>query len=83
MGAVLLADRTWDHKPVYLLPLIGDPVVAALFSWGSAVLAYLYRVMGRVVFFTGGTQKGIGDLRGFALLVQLWPLEIFPIIVER
>ncbi|CAN1146000.1 Protein MAIN-LIKE 2 [Linum perenne] len=52
VGAVLLVDRTGDHIPVYLLPLIGDPVVVASFSWGSAVLAWLYLVMGRVAFFT-------------------------------
>ncbi|CAN1283467.1 Serine/threonine-protein phosphatase 7 long form homolog [Linum perenne] len=45
VGGVLLADRTGDHIPAYLLPLISDPNVAATFSWGSAVLAWLYRQM--------------------------------------
>ncbi|CAN1248798.1 Protein MAIN-LIKE 2, partial [Linum perenne] len=83
VGAVLLVDRTGDHIPVYLLPLIGDPVVVASFSWGSAVLAWLYLVMGRVAFFTGSSQKGTSDLGGFTLLVQLWALERFLRIVER
>ncbi|CAN1263339.1 Protein MAIN-LIKE 1, partial [Linum perenne] len=83
VGAVLLADRSGDHIPVYLLPLIGDPVVAASYIWGSAVLAWLYRVMGRAVFFTGGSQKGTGDLGSFTLLVQLWALKRFLRIVER
>ncbi|CAN1160416.1 Protein MAIN-LIKE 2 [Linum perenne] len=82
-GAVLLADRTGDHIPTYLLPLIGNPYVVATFSWGSVVLAWLYRIMGRAAFFTGGSQKGISDLGGFTLLVQLWALEIFPHIAKH
>ncbi|CAN1178973.1 hypothetical protein LINPERPRIM_LOCUS36910 [Linum perenne] len=46
VGAVLLANRIGDHILAYLLPLIGDPDVVATFSWGSAVLAWLYRQMG-------------------------------------
>ncbi|CAN1190090.1 Protein MAIN-LIKE 2, partial [Linum perenne] len=83
VGAILLADRSGDHIPLYLLPLIGDPLIASSFSWGSAVLAWLYKVMGRAVFFTGGSQKGSGDIGGFILLVQLWTLERFPHIADR
>ncbi|CAN1190066.1 Protein MAIN-LIKE 2 [Linum perenne] len=32
VGAVLLAGRSGDHIPVYLLPLIGNPVVVASYS---------------------------------------------------
>ncbi|CAN1752743.1 hypothetical protein LINPERHAP1_LOCUS4858 [Linum perenne] len=39
--------------------------------------------MGRAAFFTGGSQKGISDLGGFTLLVQLWALEIFPHIAKH
>ncbi|CAN1332271.1 hypothetical protein LINPERPRIM_LOCUS35654 [Linum perenne] len=39
------------------------------FSWGSAVLAWLYKAMGRAAFFTSASQKGTGDIRGFTLLV--------------
>ncbi|CAN1140330.1 Protein MAIN-LIKE 2 [Linum perenne] len=53
LGAVLLADRSGDLIPVHLLRLVGDPVVASTFSWGSAVLAWLYKAMGRAAFFTG------------------------------
>ncbi|CAN1821559.1 Protein MAIN-LIKE 1 [Linum perenne] len=55
VGAVLLADRSGDHISVYLLPLVGDPLVASSFSWGSAILARVYKAMGRAVFFTGGS----------------------------
>ncbi|CAN1128571.1 Protein MAIN-LIKE 2 [Linum perenne] len=51
VAGVLLADRNGDHIPVHLLQLIGNPRVASTYSWGSAVLAWLYKVMGRVAFF--------------------------------
>ncbi|CAN1829613.1 Serine/threonine-protein phosphatase 7 long form homolog, partial [Linum perenne] len=45
LAGVLLADRNGDHIPVHLLQLIGDPRVASTYSWGSAVLAWLYKWM--------------------------------------
>ncbi|CAN1160098.1 Protein MAIN-LIKE 2, partial [Linum perenne] len=83
LGAILLADRTRDLIPVHLLRLIGDSRVASTFSWGSAVLAWLYKAMGRAAFFTAGSQRGTSDLGGFTLLVQLWALERFPRIADR
>ncbi|CAN1193332.1 Serine/threonine-protein phosphatase 7 long form homolog, partial [Linum perenne] len=83
LGGVLLADRSGDHIPVHILPLVGDPRVAGTYSWGSAILAWLYKVMGRAAFFTGGSLRGTGDIGGFTLLVQLWALERFPRIAER
>ncbi|CAN1291458.1 Protein MAIN-LIKE 2 [Linum perenne] len=43
VAGVLLADRNGDHIQVHLLQLIGDPRVASTYSWGSAVLAWLYK----------------------------------------
>ncbi|CAN1851612.1 Protein MAIN-LIKE 2, partial [Linum perenne] len=83
LGAILLAERTGDLIPVHLLQLIGNSAVASTFSWGSAVLAWLYKAMGRAAFFTAGSQRGTGDLGGFTLLVQLWALERFPRIADR
>ncbi|CAN1334475.1 Protein MAIN-LIKE 2 [Linum perenne] len=83
LGAVLLADRSGDLIPVHLLRLVSDSVVAGSFSWGSAILAWLYKAMGRATLFTGGSQKGTGDIGGFTLLVQLWALERFPYIADR
>ncbi|CAN1292164.1 Protein MAIN-LIKE 2, partial [Linum perenne] len=51
LAGVLLADRNGDHIPVHLLQLIGDRRVASTYSWGSAVLAWLYKVIGRATFF--------------------------------
>ncbi|CAN1155572.1 Protein MAIN-LIKE 2 [Linum perenne] len=78
VGAVLLADRSGDLIPVHLLRLLCESGDAGSFSWGSAVLAWLYKAMGRAAFFTGTSQKGTGDIGGFTLLVQLWALERFP-----
>ncbi|CAN1743510.1 Protein MAIN-LIKE 2, partial [Linum perenne] len=69
------------------LPTQGLPVLVALdertYRWGSAVLTWLYKVMGRAAFFTGGSLRGTGDIEGFTLLVELWALERFPRIAER
>ncbi|CAN1853599.1 Protein MAIN-LIKE 1, partial [Linum perenne] len=83
VAGVLLADRNGDHIQVHLLQLIGDPRVASTYSWGSAVLAWLYKVMGRAAFFSASSMRGTGDIVGFTLLVELWALERFPRIVER
>ncbi|CAN1155722.1 hypothetical protein LINPERHAP2_LOCUS20570 [Linum perenne] len=83
LGVVQLADRSGDFIPVHLLRLVGDSTVAGTFSWGSAVLELLYKAMGRAVFFTDGSQKVTGDLRGFTLPVQLWALKRFPHIADR
>ncbi|CAN1346308.1 Serine/threonine-protein phosphatase 7 long form homolog [Linum perenne] len=83
LGGVLLANRRGDHILVHILQLVGDPRVAGTYSFCSAVLAWLYKVMGRAAFFTGGCLRGTGDIGGFTLLVKLWALERFPRIAER
>ncbi|CAN1172163.1 Serine/threonine-protein phosphatase 7 long form homolog, partial [Linum perenne] len=83
VAGVLLAERNGDHIQVHLLQLIGDPRVASTYSWGSAVLAWLYKVMGRAAFFSAGSMRGTSDIGGFTLLVELWALERFPRIAER
>ncbi|CAN1802221.1 Serine/threonine-protein phosphatase 7 long form homolog [Linum perenne] len=83
VAGVLLADRNGDHIQVHLLQLIGDPRVASTYSWGSAVLAWLYKVMGMAAFYSAGSMRGTGDIGGFTLLVELWALERFSRITER
>ncbi|CAN1145423.1 Protein MAIN-LIKE 2 [Linum perenne] len=62
VARVLLADRNEDHIQVHLLQLIGDPRVASTYSWGSAVLAWLYKVMGRAAFFSAGSMGALVTL---------------------
>ncbi|CAN1144488.1 hypothetical protein LINPERHAP2_LOCUS14131, partial [Linum perenne] len=83
VAGVLLADRNGDHIQVHLLQLIGDPRVASTYSWGSAIFAWLYKVMGRAAFSFAGSMRGTGDIGGFTLLAELWALERFPRIAER
>ncbi|CAN1170902.1 Protein MAIN-LIKE 2, partial [Linum perenne] len=60
VGAVLLADRSGDLIPVHLLRLLCESGDAGSFSWGSAVLAWLYKAMGRAAFFTAdGFPRGV------------------------
>ncbi|CAN1129195.1 Protein MAIN-LIKE 2 [Linum perenne] len=60
VGAVLLADRSGDLIPVHLLRLLCESGDAGSFSWGSAVLAWLYKAMGRASFFTAdGYPRGV------------------------
>nr|XP_017219346.1 PREDICTED: uncharacterized protein LOC108196534 [Daucus carota subsp. sativus] len=47
------------------------------YSWGSAVLAYLYRKM------CDSTHKVITNFAGYATLVQVWIYERFPTLAPR
>ncbi|CAN1120945.1 Protein MAIN-LIKE 2, partial [Linum perenne] len=80
VACVLLADRNKDHIQVHLLQLIGDPMVASTYSWGSAVLAWLYKVMGRAAFFSAGSMRGTSDIGGFTLLVEHGPWRDSPVL---
>ncbi|CAN1177260.1 Protein MAIN-LIKE 2 [Linum perenne] len=51
VAGVLLANRNGDHIQVHILQLIRDQRVASTYSWDSAVLTWLYKVMGRAAFF--------------------------------
>ncbi|CAN1743686.1 Protein MAIN-LIKE 1 [Linum perenne] len=65
-----LFDRLLDGTTaeVHLLQLIGDPRVASTYSWSSAILTWLYKVMGRAAFFFVGSMRGTSDIGGFTLL---------------
>ncbi|CAN1760032.1 Protein MAIN-LIKE 2, partial [Linum perenne] len=67
VAGVLLAGRNGDHIQVHILQLIGDPRVASTYSWGSAILAWLYKVMGRAAFFFAGSMRGTDRTHDFAL----------------
>ena len=48
LGGALLADKTSTHVQLCYLPLLRDFTEISHYSWGSAVLAYLYREFCRV-----------------------------------
>ncbi|CAN1826560.1 hypothetical protein LINPERHAP1_LOCUS31607 [Linum perenne] len=55
---LFLRNQSRDHILADLLPLVGDPNVAATYSWGSVVLSWLYQQMGRAVIYVAGSQMG-------------------------
>ena len=48
LGGALFADKTGTHVQLCYLPLLRDFTKISHYSWGSAVLAYLYRELCRV-----------------------------------
>ncbi|CAN1310364.1 Protein MAIN-LIKE 2, partial [Linum perenne] len=54
VGAVLLVDRSGDHIPVYLLPLIGDPLIASSFriSFVHIRIPFVPLVIGGDIFIS-------------------------------
>ena len=47
LGGALFADKTGTHVQLCYLPLLRDFTEISHYSWGSAVLAYLYRELCR------------------------------------
>ena len=74
MGSVLFPDHSGNLVPLRLLPFLEDFAVAGQYSWGSAVLSYLYRELCKC---TDYNRREIG---GMAMLVQLWAWDRFPSI---
>ncbi|KAH1074302.1 hypothetical protein J1N35_026630 [Gossypium stocksii] len=68
IGGILLPDVNQNKVPIMYLPLLEDLEVAGTFSWGSAVLACLYRELCRA---TNPSTKTMG---GYCLLLQSWAL---------
>ena len=54
------------------LPMLEDFDTARRYSWGSAVLAWLYRELCRA------TDSDSCDIAGALILVQLWAWSRFP-----
>ena len=54
------------------LPMLEDFDTAGRYSWGSAVLAWLYRELCRA------TDSDSCDIAGALILVQLWAWSRFP-----
>ncbi|XP_020261002.1 serine/threonine-protein phosphatase 7 long form homolog [Asparagus officinalis] len=62
-------DNLKCYENARWLPLIGDLDTCGALSWGSAVLAYLYREMSKVAFMKNS------DLKGCLSLLQVWAWE--------
>jgi len=68
---VLFPDGTGRMSLIYL-PLIADLSCVSTYSWGSAVLAFLYRSLCSVA-----SSHNIKNIGGSLLLLQLWSWERF------
>ncbi|CAN0925887.1 Protein MAIN-LIKE 2 [Linum grandiflorum] len=82
IGAFLMPDRSSAYVHCQYLLAFRE---RRPFAWGAAVLSWLYRELGRVVFkIEGGpTSTSAGDIGGWMVLLQAWCLERFPSIARR
>jgi Plant mobile domain len=73
VGTILFRDHSGDGiSPIYL-PLFVDFQEAGHYSWGSAVLAYLYREL------CAATNPNRMVICGAMMLLQIWSWERFPL----
>jgi hypothetical protein len=66
------ADKSGEKVHLMFLPMLEDFDAAGRYSWGSAVLAWLYRELYRA------TDPDSCDIAGALILVQLWAWSRFP-----
>lgn len=69
IGSTLFADKSGADVQLIFLPLLKNFADIPLFSWGSAVLAHLYRELCRAC------RKGANEIAGPLILLQLWAWE--------
>ncbi|CAA0814025.1 Serine/threonine-protein phosphatase 7 long form homolog [Striga hermonthica] len=74
LGGQLLSDMSNNKVKLMYLPLLRDLEVAGRLSWGSAVLACLYRALCRA------TKPETSDICGPLVLLQIWAWERLPFI---
>ncbi|XP_020245112.1 serine/threonine-protein phosphatase 7 long form homolog [Asparagus officinalis] len=69
IGTLLFPDSSKHKVHLRWLPLLEDFDVCGTLSWGSAVLAYLYREMSKVALMQNK------ELKGCLTLLQVWVWE--------
>uniref|UniRef100_A0A2N9GV37 Aminotransferase-like plant mobile domain-containing protein n=1 Tax=Fagus sylvatica TaxID=28930 RepID=A0A2N9GV37_FAGSY len=72
LGGSYFADKSREKVHLMFLPMLEDFDAAGRYSWGSAVLAWLYRELCRA------TDPDSCDIAGALILVQLWAWSRFP-----
>ncbi|MFQ6662434.1 hypothetical protein Gotur_030275 [Gossypium turneri] len=73
---VLMPDANGDSVHLMYLPLLADLSTARLYSWGSAVLATLYRELCRE------TKPSVKDIGKCLILLQSWALYRMPFLAS-
>ncbi|MFQ6643444.1 hypothetical protein Gotur_018479 [Gossypium turneri] len=76
VGAVLMPDANGDNVHLMYLPLQADLSTARSYSWGSAVLAILYRELCRA------TKPDVFDIGGCLILLQSSALYRLPFLAS-
>ncbi|XP_040957941.1 protein MAINTENANCE OF MERISTEMS-like [Gossypium hirsutum] len=76
IGAVLMPDANGDSVHLSYLPLLADLSTARSYSWGSVVLATLYRELCRA------TEPQVKDIGGCLILLQSWALYKMPFLAR-
>ncbi|KAH1108394.1 hypothetical protein J1N35_012162 [Gossypium stocksii] len=76
IGGILLPDVNQNKVSIVYLPLLEDLEHAGRFSWGSAVLAYLYRELCRAA------KPSTKIMGGCCLLLQSWALYRMSFLVS-
>ena len=74
IGGTLMPDKSSRNVYLMYLPLLMDFEECGKLSWGSAVLAYLYRELCR------GTKYDRKDIGGCLMLLHLWAWDRFPML---
>ncbi|XP_073026084.1 uncharacterized protein [Primulina eburnea] len=74
LGGQLLSDMSNNKVKLMYLPLLRDFESAGKLSWGSAVLACLYRALCRA------TKPETSDICGPLVLLQIWAWERVPFV---
>uniref|UniRef100_A0A2N9EQQ3 Aminotransferase-like plant mobile domain-containing protein n=1 Tax=Fagus sylvatica TaxID=28930 RepID=A0A2N9EQQ3_FAGSY len=72
LGGSYFADKSGEKVHLMFLPMLEDFDAAGRYSWGSAVLGWLYRELCRA------TDPDSCDIAGALILVQLWAWSRFP-----
>ncbi|KAH1130209.1 hypothetical protein J1N35_001587 [Gossypium stocksii] len=68
IGGVLMLDSNNNKVHIMYLPLLADLSNVCSYSWGSAVLAALYRELCQT------TKPAVVDMGGCLTLLQSWTL---------
>ncbi|MFQ6654620.1 hypothetical protein Gotur_025529 [Gossypium turneri] len=76
VGGVLMPDANGNKVHLMYLPLLADLSTVSSYSWGSAVLAVLYRELCRV------TNPDAVDMGRCLILLQSWALYRMPFLAS-
>ncbi|KAL9672038.1 hypothetical protein QQ045_028286 [Rhodiola kirilowii] len=69
LGSSLFSDSSGSEISLHFLPLLADLDSLLSYSWGGAVLAYLYHSL------CNACESKATQLSGCAILLQLWVWE--------